>query len=280
MDLMSAEAEPAIQGAQEKTPRTAGGSTSPEIWSKRRWRDKRTELQFQWSEFTTRPWHAGKGKKMQQNIQQHSTITGQIPDNYIGINSFKQIHVQLKKEKLWLKSKYTTPKSRTVVDIQRQQKTTVALSYLQNKNMFYFFQSKTYYTHMSPPKSTIHWTGIVEIKWWPQATTYSANFSWLAQWAALIPVNLCTHATNHVVVFSPPSNNKRVHRPHFWTCSKTINSVDSLLPFTAYWAAKSDNWFANACKCHMSIPDVKIGARWAAHIMIFDIERLVLQTCH
>ena len=55
-------------------------------------------------------------------------------------------------------------------------------------------------------KNAGHWAGIVEIKWWPQATTYSANFSWLVQWAALIPVNLCTHATDHLVVFSPPSN--------------------------------------------------------------------------
>ena len=46
------------------------------------------------------------------------------------------------------------------------------------------------------------WTGIVEITWWPQATTYPANFSWLAQWTALVQVNLCTRATSHLAVFS------------------------------------------------------------------------------
>ena len=94
-------------------------------------------------------------------------------------------------------------------------------------------------------KNAGHWTGMVEIKWWPQATTYSANFSWLAQWAALIPVNLCTHATNHLVVFSPPSNDKKLPPSSRLDMFK-INSGVSLLRFTAYWGAKSDsNWFAH-----------------------------------
>ena len=33
--------------------------------------------------------------------------------------------------------------------------------------------------------------------------------------AALIQVNLCTHATDHLVVFSPQSNDKNVYLPYF-----------------------------------------------------------------
>ena len=53
-----------------------------------------------------------------------------------------------------------------------------------------------------------------------------------------------TRATSHLAVFFSPNNDKSVHRFHFWTCSKTINSVVFQFHFTAYWAAKSDNQFA------------------------------------
>ena len=51
-------------------------------------------------------------------------------------------------------------------------------------------------------KNAGHWAGVVEITWWPQATTYSASFSWQAQWTALMRVSLCTRASGHLAVFS------------------------------------------------------------------------------
>ena len=66
----------------------------------------------------------------------------------------------------------------------------------------------------------------------------------------------CARMPQTTSLFFSPSNDRSVHRPHFWTCSITINSVVPLLHFTAYWATKSDNWFVNAiCQYHMS----KIG---------------------
>ena len=97
-------------------------------------------------------------RKRQTDATKHSTAFNNYEANtgYIGVNKFKKIFVQLR-ENFNLKVynfkeqntyRYTTP-----------EKTTVALSYLQNKKIIYlFFQKKetnNFYGYGSP-KSSMH----------------------------------------------------------------------------------------------------------------------------